>query len=124
MKYLREDYARSLVAVITEHKMRVPEIAARLIALTKRNGDFAHLSKILREVERLVLARVNARKVVLESARPLTDQSMREIKDAFAENDVFETKVRPELIAGAKITVNGEWVIDATLQGRLRKLFK
>lgn len=72
----------------------------------------------------MILKDEGGRKVVLESARPLADHAFQELRAAFSEKDVVESSVAPEVVAGVRITIDGEWMIDASLAGRLKKLFR
>lgn len=124
MKFRPQWYAQAFVLALDEKKVPEEKLRERLLAVIKRNGDLPHLGKILREAERLVLRKLGLKKVLIESARPVAKARFEELRKTFAERDIVEAKIVPELIAGAKITIDDEWTIDASLKGRLQKLFK
>jgi len=124
MKFSPQLYARAFVSALAEKKVPEEKLRERFLTVVKRNGDFPHLGKILREAERLLMKKLELKKVVIESARPVGKTQFEELRMAFAERDIVHTNIVPELIAGVKITIDDEWMIDATLKGRLKKLFK
>ena len=99
------------------------EIRKRFLAVVKKHGDTASLPKILREIIRLTDEREGVHRVEVASARPLADRALQSIRVALGKGDVLKPVVVPALVAGVRITVDGEHVIDASLAGRVKKLF-
>lgn len=105
MKYKAKDYARAIAGV----KKFDPKVFLRLL---EKNGDLKKAKAIIAELEKL-----NHRKVVIETARKTKTTW------DFGKNDIVEEKVNLELVAGAKITINGEKQIDFSLKNKLEKIF-
>ncbi len=74
MKYQAKFYAAALAEVAAEPLKPEAEkkVMQNFLALVRKNGDLHQLPKIMSEAERLLRKRTGRRKVVLESARPLT----------------------------------------------------
>ena len=124
MKYSAQTYARAFVLAVREKTVAPDDAVRRFVAIVTRNGDRSSLRKITSEAERIALQEQGGRKVVIESARPLGRKALEEFKKEFGAPDVVEEELNPELIAGVRLTIGGEWMIDATLAGKLKKLFK
>lgn len=123
MKFSPSIYARAFAAALDEHPEKIDAYSDRLRAILKKNSD-AHLAKrIFAEAARFFLKLRGARYVFVESVRTLDQDMVHAIKKEFGAKDFIETKVNPELVAGVRITIDGEETIDATMQKKLKKLF-
>jgi len=124
MKYPVTAYAKALGEAITATEgRRNEEIIKNFLALVRKNGDEARLPKILHETEQFLREKDGTKQFVVESARPLEKRAEALFKGMEKPGDSFEEKIDPELIAGVKITVNGERQFDGSLKGKLDKLF-
>ena len=72
MKYPPHLYAKALAEVIAAPGAEAQAIAKNFIALLTKNGDEENARKILEEASRFARGKEGIRKVVMESARPLT----------------------------------------------------
>mgnify|MGYP003394656396 FL=1 len=63
------------------------------------------------------------RKVRIESAAPVSAQLKKEISEILGKKIVLEEKTRPDLLAGIKILVDDELLIDATGKRQLERIF-
>src|SRR3989338_1057189 len=124
MRYSPSDYARALVSAIKDAPANEEKILGSFIDLVKKNHDFSQLNKIIAEVEKLLLEEAGVEKVVVESARPLTKNKIKEITDRLSQKVEVETVIRPELIAGVRVKVGDSLSLDATLSRKLRGIFK
>ncbi|MDE2020121.1 MAG: F0F1 ATP synthase subunit delta [Patescibacteria group bacterium] len=125
MKYSHHLYARALADVIVDAKGAEAErFAGNFLALVRKNGDEAHLRKILEEAARLLRGKKGVRKVTLGTARQLPAGQREMLKVFLKPGDVIEERIDPELVAGVRITVDDEWQFDGSLKGKLDKLFK
>lgn len=128
MKYSTHLYAKALIEVLSDAQTKgVSEkdearLADNFIALVRRHGDEMHLKNILEEASRLARGRGGLRRVILESARPLTSSQKNEAAKFLRNDDVVVEKVDPSLIAGIKITVNDERQFDGSLRNKLATL--
>jgi F0F1-type ATP synthase delta subunit len=124
MKHPAQLYARALAAVLA--KKPPPEkrkkILRNFLELLRKNNDERLLKKIVPEAERLILEQQGGRKIVLESARPLKRRHKELLRKILRRSDAVEEKVSPGLVAGLKITVNGETQFDGTLAGKLKRM--
>jgi F0F1-type ATP synthase delta subunit len=119
MKCTPRAYARALLGAEGKHE----GVVARFLALVEKNGDARKLPIILEYIEREAARERGDRYVVVTSARPLSKKHLSELQAKFSERDTVRTEVDPSLIAGVRVTVDGEWVVDASLERKLRKLF-
>ncbi len=126
MKYSLNNYAEALASAVSERGSgaRRDEIVRNFAALLERNGDDVHADAIIRAAERILRRDEGGREVLLESARPISDRNLRSLSAAFAgPKDSVETRVSPELVAGIRVTVDGERELDGSLKGKMDKMF-
>lgn len=124
MKYRPEHYARAILAALYEAPARErPLIFRRFIKAVKKYGDASRLTSIAAALERILVQRRGGHIVDLEVARPLRKRLARTILRRFLERDVVRTVVTPSLIAGVRITIDGEYEIDETLARKLQRMF-
>ncbi len=109
MKVKAKDYAKALVDV---KKFDVKQF----LRILQRNGDMKKAKEIIVWAEKMVLEKRGNQKIVVETARP---QKIGLGK----KGDVVEEKVNPSLVAGVKITINGEKQLDFSLKNKLEKIF-
>lgn len=117
MKYSPKLYAQALIAA------KGNKVISNFLDLLRRNRDEKKLPQIITEAENLLLLKSGKRKVIIESARPLNDNQKKLLQKILKPGDVLEEKISPELIAGVKITINGELQFDGTLARKLKKMF-
>lgn len=125
MKYSTHTYSKALVEALAGAKGTESEKAMgeRFLALVRRHGDEASLSKILVEADRLMRARNGTRRLVVESARGLNTKAKSLVAALAHAGDVIEEKIDPALIAGIKVTANDEVQFDASLRKKLDAVF-
>ena len=124
MKYSTQDYARALAEVIAVSPPR-EEAAIRknFQTLLRKNGDEARGGKILEAAGRLLRARQGGREVIFESARKLSVPHQKELEKFLQPKDQSVLRVNPGLVAGVRITVDGEYEFDGSLRGKMDKIF-
>ncbi|MDZ7343977.1 MAG: F0F1 ATP synthase subunit delta [candidate division KSB1 bacterium] len=122
MKHPTRFYAQALAAVLAEKPQAEKKIIRNFLQLLQKNGEEHKLKHVLKAAEKLFLQKEGRRKVVLESARPLSEKHKKLLTKVLKPGDVVEEKVSPELVAGVRIAVNDELQLDATLQRKLRKM--
>lgn len=124
MKYPAHIYAQALAEAIMNPAAHGDEIVKNFMALVIKNGDGAHLKKIVAETARLVHRKSGVRDVTLESARSLGEKQKKTALDHFTKtHDAVLEKTNPELIAGVRVTVNDEMQFDGSLKAKLQKIF-
>ncbi len=106
MKYKAKEYAR---AIVQAKKFNLQNF----LRLLEKNGDVKKLKEIV-----VLIGKMKYRNVVIETARNVKTNWR------FGKNDRVEEKINPELVAGARITINGEKQLDFSLKNKLDKVFK
>lgn len=125
MKFSTFIYAQALAQAIADPAAQGEEIIKNFMALVVKNGDGAHLKKIVAEAARLVHRKSGVRDITLESARALHPEQKKTLHGHFAKSsDAVEEKVNPELVAGTRVTVNDELQFDGSLRTKLDQLFQ
>lgn len=124
MKYSNIQYAR---AVLESLKDKSPskrrEVLKNFLAVLRKNRDAGRLNRILKEVERESLKGAGVKKVAVESAVELSRKTKREIEEILGRKIVMREKINPAMLAGVKITVDDELLIDATASRQLSQMF-
>lgn len=123
MKYPIHLYASALSEAIATKEEKSGKIAPNFISLVVKNGDEAHAAKIVEECESLLRKKDGTKKFVLGFARENRKHPRDILGDAIGPNDVCESVISPELIAGMTITVNDDLRFDGSLKGKLDKMF-
>ncbi|MGB7957354.1 MAG: F0F1 ATP synthase subunit delta [Minisyncoccia bacterium] len=124
MRYSIDQYAKALAAAILEKKPgNEAVIQKNFHELLRRNGEEARAKKILDLTGRLLRAKKGNREVVFESARKLTAAHEKELGKFLKADDQVSLRVNPGLIAGVRVTIDGEHEFDGSLRGKLDKIF-
>lgn len=118
MKYQPKQYAEAFVQSGGNDRL-----LPALIQALRDNGDRTRAPQVAREIEKLLVRREGGRMVDIEFARAQDPKSLEKIIGKFHARDRVSTSVRPELVAGARVLVDGERELDMSLSGKLEKLF-
>jgi len=124
MKYSPRQYAAALRAALEEksgHERK--EILKNFVRALARARTLAKLPVILREVEKQALAAEGLKKVEVESASPVDEKTRKEIERRLGHKIFLKEKINPELLAGIRILVDDETLIDASAKRQLEKMF-
>lgn len=123
MKYTIQQYGEALCALLykkSDAERRV--ILANLFSLLRKNRELQRLNLILQETERRLLKKEKTRKVEVETPSPLSENIKKEIDKVLGKGALLKERIVPDLLAGMRILVDGEVLIDATAKRRLYKL--
>ena len=126
MKYAPKIYARAFAEIAAE-KMSANEekkIIGNFLSLIKKNGDWRSLEKIIGESEKNLAVKNGLKRILIETARELPRETEKLTSQIAGKNDLVERKINPELIAGARITVNDTEELDMSLARKLQKMFR
>jgi len=124
MKYPPETYAAALFQVASgAPAAKRSEIVKGFVRLLAKTGDIGRAEKITAAVEKLMVKIRGGRWATIEFARPIELKIKRRITNIFSAGDKIEEKINPALIAGVRVTLNGEKEFDNSLQRKLKKLF-
>lgn len=125
MRYSLNNYVDALTGVLSETPNKDKEtVLSNFVKLIAKNGDISKRDKIVEAVHKKVVGMNGGRWVIVELARQLPEPRMRIIKEMFSVKDHIDFKINPALVAGIRITINGEEELDNSLQGKLNKIFK
>lgn len=124
MRHPARLYAQALTSLLEKgvSKNKEEEMAQNLLALLKKNGDSKKLSEIIHLAEKILVTRDGGREVVIETAHPIPDLK-KKLHKLLTAHDIVEERINPMILAGVRVTVNGETQIDASLRSELDKLF-
>lgn len=125
MRYTHDTYAKALANLLSSARSREEQkkLLAIFAKVAIRNGDAGTMVKTLSRTEELLAKRGKGDLVMIESARPLAPKLRRELGDKIPKGSHVEERVNPALIAGVRVTINGERELDASLKARLDRLF-
>ena len=111
------DLAQGATSVAQQKK-----IVDGFLKLLEKNGDFKKIKEVVALTERLLLKQTGNKKITFETARAIDSKSF--IKTFAKKGDIIEEQVKPELIAGVRVVVNGEQQLDFSLQNKLNNIFQ
>jgi len=125
MRYTINNYVNALAGALGE----TPDdkkglVLKNFVSLIAKNGDLPKRDKIVESVHRQIVNSNGGKWVTVELARETTEPRMRIMREMFSDKDFINFKINPALVAGIRITINGEDEIDNSLQSKLNKLFK
>jgi len=124
MTLAASQYAAVLVSSLDKKpEMERVKIIRRFLLLLRKNRDLGRLHLILRKFERLWFSRKGLRKVAVASAAPLDSRTRSDIGRIFGKKLVVEEEVKPNLLAGIRLLIDDETLIDASASRRLNQLF-
>ena len=124
MKHSSRLYARALSQLIaqTDRSHEAEKISKNFLALLKRNGDSRKIREIIQLTEIELAHQKGGRHIVVETARPM-DDIRKQLKAWLRPEDIVEEKINSTLVAGVRLTIDGETQVDASLKSQLDQLF-
>lgn len=124
MRYRPHIYARALREVLDgASEVKQAKLLADFVALVRRNGDGSYFDRIVLELEALLVKEAGGNSVTLEFARQPKAETLAGVLREFGARDRVTVKVLPSLVAGIRMTMNGEKELDNSLARRLRLMF-
>jgi len=123
MRYPAEAYARAFTEALAEHSSKKDHIIKSFLDAVYKNGDWPAVWKILDLIIKKITRDSGGRVVSAEFARPLSEKMISEFKEKFSAKDHMEISIKPELIAGVRVLIDGEKELDMTLAKKINKLF-
>ena len=104
---------------------KIAKTTARFLDLLVDKKRFDLLPMVVADLGKLVNEKHNVAKAHVRTAQPLTEDQQKKLKDklnGFAGKNIeLEIKEDPELIGGVIVRL-GDWVLDSSLRGQLKKL--
>ena len=123
MKYSPKNYALAFSKSL-QGSREEKNLLANFLKLIKKNGDQKILPKILEEFKKIEINKKGGSHIKVEFAREPLEAQLKSITEKFKSWDWIETSLNPALVAGVRITIDGEREIDNSLARKLHKLFK
>lgn len=123
MNYSAKLYAKAFTETLLEKdKILVDQKIKNFLELIKKNRDQRKLKEIIRLADKFINQRTGRRKLLIESARPLSPENEKIVNTIAKPSDSLEKKVNPDIIAGLKITINDELLLDGSFSKKLTKI--
>lgn len=121
MKYSVINYVNAFAEAVKN----VPQEKAvkGLVKLLEKTGDIKHSKKIIEAVHKKVVNEKGGKWVNVEVARE-SALKKETLGHKFSDKDHIDFQINPELVAGVRVTINGEEELNNSLQSKLNKLFK
>ncbi|PIT92010.1 MAG: hypothetical protein COU08_04105 [Candidatus Harrisonbacteria bacterium CG10_big_fil_rev_8_21_14_0_10_42_17] len=120
-----KEYAQALIEALEEASSEQKDrVLKHFITVVQRTSGMHEIKKIVKAVEEETVKRNGGKMVQVESARQLNEQQIRVIQECFEDKDRIINIVKPELIAGVRITINGNASIDNSMKRKLEKLLQ
>lgn len=124
MRYKPRQYAEALADALVDTEPETVSVRMKhFLALLVQHRMLGKAENIVRAAERLLARRQGANRIVLESAAPASEALRREVADIFAGKAWIEERVNPGLLAGVRILIDDETLVDASGKRRLAEMF-
>ncbi len=124
MKYLLNNYVQALTQALEQNPHDKENIISNFVKLLKKTRDIRSSAKIIEAVNKKLVNDKGGNWVNIEAARKLSESNQKSLKNKFSEKDNINFNVNSELVAGVRLTINGEEELDNSLNNKLKKLFK
>ncbi len=125
MRYKISQYADALVEALdgaTDETARTRTRA--FVALLQKHQMLGRAERIAGMVERRLAKRAGVTRITLESAAALSPAFRTELSELFGDKVWIAEHVQPDLLAGVRIVIDDETLIDASGKRRLATLFQ
>lgn len=125
MRYRPGHYAQALAESLADTTSETARTRIRAFAqLLKKHRMLGKAESIARAAERRLAAGAGVRRILIESAAPDPGAVKKEITELLGGKVWLEEKARPELLAGIRILIDDETLIDASAERRLVEMFQ
>ncbi|MFA6354627.1 MAG: F0F1 ATP synthase subunit delta [Candidatus Paceibacterota bacterium] len=125
MKYQPEVYAQVLIEGLkSKNNSEENSFIKKFANSIKKNGDLPKIKKIIEAIERRIVKKDGGRVIEIEFARTVSETALAKLTGQFTKKDIIKTKINEQLVAGVRITIDGEQELDNSLQKKLAKIFK
>jgi F0F1-type ATP synthase delta subunit len=115
-------YAKALAEVIFSGKADEKKVVDNFLKLLIKTGQEKKAKEILDLTEDLLLQKRGKRKIIFQTARRMTADQKKLLRDFVKDGDVVKEKVNHELIAGIKIIINNSRQFDSSMQSKLQNI--
>lgn len=122
MKYPAQAYAKAFIEAVEEHPAKKDKLIENFLHTVRKNGDWPLIGKVFSQIANKMTRNSGGRIITAEFARPLSEKLMAEFTRQFSVHDRVEVSIKPELIAGVRVLIDGEKELDMTLAKKINKL--
>ena len=112
-------YAKAFRKALGADNVLEEELVRTLSRALLRRGQSALWSRVARLVSEELVHHHKGRWVMLETARSLTDPQRKKTEGVFSKKEYIEERIRPDLIAGMRIIIDGEHEFNGSLKRKL-----
>src|SRR3990167_1033287 len=124
MKYPMRVYREAYLKAIDNKSPAVERrITARFLSRLVRDRALSKIGQIEKGIRRAHMKNSGRSEIAVESAAKFDPKYRRELARMFGEHALIRETVSPDLLAGARILVDDELLIDATGRKVLRDMF-
>ncbi|MDP3771939.1 MAG: F0F1 ATP synthase subunit delta [bacterium] len=125
MRYRITHYAEALDRALENKKPEEQKkIVRNFLYLLQRHRMLPRLNRIVEAYERHALKRRGMRKVVMEYANGKIDAMKNEIEKMLGKKIVINAVENPRILAGVRLLIDDEILIDASARHQMEKMFK
>lgn len=118
-KYKSIYYAKALVDAVIHKRLSEKKLISNFFNLLQKNQDIKKIGQIMLLLENILLKKSGNKKIVFETAREVNFEGL---KSYIKKGDKIEKKINKELVAGVKITIDGEKQLDMSLKNKLENI--
>lgn len=124
MKYKAKQYAAALFGALKDKGVaEQKEIISRFLSFLTKNREWRKISAIAKELERIQLKSKGLTKISVETVGELSTELKQRMGEILGGKTYFIHHKNPSLLAGIKILVDDEILIDASAKNRIDKMF-
>lgn len=126
MNYSSKFYALALHEALnmTKTDSDIKKCINNFLFLIKKNRDQKKIKNIILALEKIIVKENGGRKILVESARPLNTINEKIVESLIKKTDIVEKKINSDLIAGIKININDELLLDGSFATKIKKILK
>ena len=122
MKYSVNNYVEAFVGTLASSDKK-DQVVTNFITLLKKTGDIKHSKKIFEAIHKRLVNSDGGRWIDIDTARELPESKLKPLMNKFSKKDHINFNINKGLVAGVRVTVNGESEMDNSLAKKLKKLF-
>lgn len=124
MKYTPEQYSEAFWQVASNASdSEIPKIVSNFVQAVAKYGDLSRRERIVEAIETKQVRNDGGRVIKLEFARKQDNTIIDELLKSFETKDQVTIVINSSLIAGVRVTIDGEKELDMSMQHKLNKLF-
>lgn len=125
MRYSNHQYAEALYSAMEKKtSSEQKKVFRNFLEILRRRKETFRLKLILASLEKIYFKKLGVKKISLEYPEEKPPVGLKKsVEKAMGRKVVFQEKTEPSLLAGVKILINDEILIDATAKRQLDKMF-